>query len=377
MANVVGVILPLWALQLDPSPFMLGLVFASRHFLPFLFSIHGGAVMDRLGIRRVMIWMAGVGMILPLVYPLAPTLLAIILLQMLTGFANAMVWVGAQASVSQLLHGSAVYAGRFSFSLRVGLLLGPPAVGLAWDLLGTWGGFVFVSLWASGVLFAALVMGVPEDVEARPVERVTLRALLPRLSDYIDAFRLLAIPGMGIVVIVSSIRIANISVQDTFLVVFLGEKGFSATEIGLLVSIASIAGAAFTLNAAIATRYVNAYWVMLLCVLGAIVSIAITPLIASFALLAIAAAVRGAFMGLSQPLVLTVLSESVGKEAIGKGFGLRMTANRMASTSVPILMGAVVGIVGLEASFYIVGGLLASVMLAIAVYMKRKPTVAA
>lgn len=373
MANVIGVILPLWALQLEPSPFVLGLVFASRHFLPLLFSIHGGALIDRLGTRRVMLWAAAAGVILPMVYPLMPVLFAIIILQMLSGFANAMVWMGAQTSVSQLLHGSTLYAGRFSFALRVGLLVGPPAVGLAWDTLGLWGGFTFVSLWAAGVLIATLLMGVPEEQAKRPADSVTLNALLPRVSDYIEAFRLLLIPGMGIVVLVSSLRIANIAIQDTFFVVLLGERGFSATEIGLLFSVASIAGAGFTLSTAAATRYISPYWLMVLCVLGGIVTVAVTPLVASFLLLSVLAALRGAMMGLSQPLVITILSDSVGKAAIGKAFGLRMSANRLASATVPLLMGAVVGLAGLSASFLIMGALLSAIMIGIAVYLHLRP----
>lgn len=373
MANVIGVILPLWVLQLEPSPFMLGLVFASRHFLPLLFSIHGGALIDRLGTRRVMLWAGVIGVVLPLFYPLMPLLGAIILLQMLTGFSNAMVWMGAQTSVSQLLNGATLYAGRFSFGLRIGLLAGPPAVGLAWDLIGLWGGFAFVSLWAGGSLIASAIMGVPEEETRRRHRAVSIKELLPRVTDYLEAFRMLLIPGMSIVVLVSSLRIANIAIQDTFFVVLLGAKGFSATEIGLIFSIGSIAGAGFTLSAAAATRYVSPYWVMVLCVLGGIVSVAITPLVGSFVLLALLAAVRGALMGLSQPLVITILSESVGKQAIGKAFGLRMSANRLASTVVPLIMGAVVGIAGLEASFLIMGGLLALIMIGIAVYMRLTP----
>ncbi len=358
MANVVGVILPLWALQLDPSPETLGLVLASRHFLPLLFSIHGGALMDRLGTRRVMIALAMVGVVLPLFYPMSPTLMTILSLQMLTGFANSMAWVGAQSSVSQLLHGSTVYAGRFSFAQRIGLFLGPPAVGWAWDTIGPWGGFAFISLWASGVLFGALVMGVPAETEQRPRPSVTARSLLPRVSDYVSTLRLLAIPGMAIIIAISSIRIANVSIQDTFFVVLLGNKGFSATQIGLLISVASVTGAFMTLAAARACEYVSGYWIMIICVIGAVLSIAITPLLTTFMFVAIAAGVRGSLMGLSQPLVLTLLSDSVGRDAISRGFALRMTANRFASASVPLVMGAVTGFAGLEAAFYVMGAVL-------------------
>lgn len=55
MHQIVTVLMPLWAVTLDPRPFMIGLVIGSRFLLPILFSIHGGAMMDRLGTRRVML----------------------------------------------------------------------------------------------------------------------------------------------------------------------------------------------------------------------------------------------------------------------------------------------------------------------------------
>ena len=63
--NVVTVLIPLWALHLGASPLMTGLMIGARHFLTTIFSIHGGALMDRLGTRRVLIWFALIGAVTP------------------------------------------------------------------------------------------------------------------------------------------------------------------------------------------------------------------------------------------------------------------------------------------------------------------------
>ena len=54
--QIGSVIIPLHAATMNPSPFMFGLVFAAAHVLPLFFSIHAGALMDRIGARRVMLF---------------------------------------------------------------------------------------------------------------------------------------------------------------------------------------------------------------------------------------------------------------------------------------------------------------------------------
>ena len=53
--HIGAVIIPLYAYTMNPSPFVFGLIFAAGHVLPWFFSIHAGALMDRLGARRVML----------------------------------------------------------------------------------------------------------------------------------------------------------------------------------------------------------------------------------------------------------------------------------------------------------------------------------
>ena len=49
MSNISGLIVPLWVSSFGASATLVGLVFGARHILPLLLSIHGGALMDRLG----------------------------------------------------------------------------------------------------------------------------------------------------------------------------------------------------------------------------------------------------------------------------------------------------------------------------------------
>ncbi len=111
MVLISSLIVTLLAVQLTKSEFLIGLIVGSRYFLTLALSIHGGALMDRLGTRRVMIAFALVAAVAPLLFPLAlllpfgAAIILIIWLQMLAGVSDAMVWVGAQALSGHIIKG--------------------------------------------------------------------------------------------------------------------------------------------------------------------------------------------------------------------------------------------------------------------------------
>ena len=392
LSYMVTLVVPLWVLTLEPSAFMIGVVLGSRNFLPLLLSIHSGALMDRLGARRVMVFFAVICILVPVFYPMLPWIPAVIGLQMLIGLATSTGWAGAQTLIGQVMKGNPIYAGRLSFSIRIGVFVGPPIVGIAWDHLGPWGAFTIMSLWASGLLIASLLLpathpGAPavadaghgddrenqEDGRVGEGGKVALGDLMPKLADYIAAFRLMAIPAVVFVVAVTMLRMAGNGIQNSFYVVYLRSIDITATEIGLLLAVASVLGGAGALAIGPVARTFRPHWLLLITVTGSIVLVAITPLLGSFFLLMIASGLRGGTMGMSQPLMISILSRATGRESQGKSVGLRATANRLTATVLPIIMGGIVELAGLEASFLIIGAALVALMALLAVHVKRTP----
>ena len=90
MGMMVAVIMPLWLLKLDASAFIIGIALGARHFLPLFLSIHGGALMDRFGTRRIMLWFALISAAVPILFPVMPWIWAVIALQMIVGLADTM-----------------------------------------------------------------------------------------------------------------------------------------------------------------------------------------------------------------------------------------------------------------------------------------------
>lgn len=356
--HLYNLAVPLWVVMLEPSPFMIGVALGSRQLLSMLLSIHGGALMDRLGTRRVMLAGAVLSVIIPLLYPLLPWIWAVIVLQMVGGLAAMLCWIGAQSMIGQVMAGHPSYTGRLSFCTRMGVFAGPPLVGAMWDLFGPWGAFTTLSLWGCGMLTATFLLPRPQAVAAPPAGRIAMRDLLPNVSDYAAAFRLMAIPAIAMVVVATMLRHSGVSMQSSFYVVYLGGIGITGTLIGTLISVSGICGAGGSLLVGPMARAMPSNWLLVLAVGTTVVMIAITPLLGTYVALLIAIGMRGASTGVAQAMEISNMARSAGAEAQGKGAALRVSAGRVSAFIVPIVMGAVVEVAGLENSFYIMGGVI-------------------
>ncbi len=381
MFYMAAVVVPLWVAMLESSPLLVGMVLGARHLLPLFLSIHGGSLMDRLGGRRVMLFFAVLGIAIPLFYPALPWLWAVLALQMIAGLSDSMGWLGAQTLIGQHMRGSTVYTGRLSFSVRFGHFVAPPAIGAVWDSFGPLWAFTGLSVWGFGMLCCALMLPAqpkPDTAPATPGRpRVTLRDLLPRPGDYFDAFRLLAMPTIALVVMMSMLHHVGSSMQSTFFVVYLGGIGFSGTEIGLLLSAYSMVAALGALFAGRMARLMKPYWLMMGAVLAGVLSVAITPLLGSLFLLMIAAALRGASNGVSQPMLISTVLRAAGPAIQGRAVGMRGTANRVASIIAPVVMGGLAELTSIETSFYIIGAIATVLMGLLVLHVIRSPELSA
>jgi len=359
--NLYNVVVPLWIVLLEPSPFMIGIAIGSRQVLPMFFSIHGGALMDRLGTRRVMLVFAATAVFIPLLYPVLPWLPTIIILQMLGGFTVMMCWVGAQSFIGHTMKGNPTYAGRLTVATRLGGFAGPPIVGLIWDVAGYWGAFGFMTFWALGTLVSTLLLP-PDTVEPAGAADGTspaptgLRSLWPRWSDYVAAFRLMAIPAIALVMAATLLRHSSTGMQSSFYVVYLNQIGITGTAIGLLFSIAGLFGGVGSLSVGRLVRRIPQRALLLSAVAILVLMITLTPLLGTFLLLAIAMAGRGMFSGVAQAMEIALIAQSAGRAAQAKGAALRLTIGRIAAVLVPVVMGAIAEFAGLEVAFYLVGG---------------------
>lgn len=356
--DMLSILVPLYAVAVGMSAAEIGLIVAARSVLPAALSIHGGILMDRLGIRRVVLWVAIATALLPLAYPSSGGFFTLIVLQLLLGLASGLAMAGAQTWSLQSSGGDTAALAQFSIASRMGTFIGPVMVGAVWDWLGAWAAFACISLLACG-LIACASSGAPAP-GALPAARVRILAeLMPRWSDHVSAVALAAIPAVAFILMVAFLRNGPGGIQASFYVVYLGDAGLSGTIIGALIGLSEFAGVIGSLLAAATERLVRPHLLLIGCIAVSIVAIAATPLIAQFLVLLMAAAiVRGVSQGVSQPVMYSLIFKAVPTEVQGAIVGLRNTVTRLASIVTPTVMGVAAGIWGLGASFYLIGFLL-------------------
>ena len=407
--HLYNVVVPLWAASLTQDELMLGIIFGARHFLPMLLLIHGGSLMDRFGARRVTIIFAVAAMIIPPLYPLLPFISALIVLQMLGGLMVMTCWIGSQSLTGTVMRGKPVYTGRLTVATRIGAFLGPPIVGTVYDFAGPQAAFVFLGVWAGFTLISAAALPkaianiAPTAKENSIFIKTRVKDVLPRLSDYLDALRLIAIPTIALVMLLTFMRHSGVAMQSNFYVVYINNIGISGTLIGILFSVlGAFGGIGALFIGRVAKRY-SARNILHASLAVGVTMIMITPLIGQsgfsidaeaastflrslnidvdfapiagvlglYILFLIAMGIRGIASGFSQSMEISLIAQSAGLAGQGKGAALRVTVGRIAAVVLPVIMGAIAKLFGLEMSFYIVGGLIL-VVLAIVIIRAAK-----
>lgn len=364
------VVVPLWAaIELDASLFMVGVIIASRQLLPVTMSIHGGALLDRFGPRSVIMVLGILGAASTALVPFFPFIWATIMFQIVIGFCETTNWIGVQSAVGTLMKGNAIYAGRMTASARTGGFFGPLLVGVAYETGGPVGGFLCFGAWAFcgaiGAMFlprhggdAVAVPAAETAPSNKPTDAVSedRKDVLPSLSDYREAFRLLVIPAVALVIAATFMRQTGSGMQASFYGVWLKDLGYTAGAIGLLIGIGNGVSALTALSIGPLTRRIADYWLLILAVGAAIIGIAATPLFDEWILLALAIGVRGVGQGLNLPLMMSIASRSVPARLQGRVAALRISFNRFGGMLFPVIMGALAEFIGLEYAFYAIGG---------------------
>jgi len=354
VADIAPIAIPLWLAALGMEPFLIGMVIGTRYLGPLFFSIQGGALMDRLGTRRVMIIFSAMASAVPLLYPQAGWLPFILCLQLVGGLSESICWSGAQTLTNQVFKGKAVYSGRMIAATRVGTLLGPPFAGLMVEIFGGNGGFLAMSIWGAGTLVAVCLLPPSAINQKNFKNHPGKKGVLPSLEDYISTFKLMAIPAVATLMAITSMRQIGSSMQNSFYTVYLGNAGISEAFIGLLIAMNGLAGIAAVWTGRL-TIFVKEENLLFMTTGLSILSIALIPISTNIWFLFIMSAVRGFCLAVSVALLLVVLSKQVNYEFQGRVIGLRMTCHQVLNVFIPVLLGTVVQFSGISAGFYCVG----------------------
>ncbi len=363
--DMLSVIVPLYGVAVGLNAAEIGLIVAARSVLPAALSIHGGILMDELGTRRVLMWVAAASTALPLLFPLTGWFAVLALLQLLLGLASGLGMAASQTWCVQTSLGNTAMLARYSVATRIGTFIGPIMAGALWDYSGAWAAFACVAVCGAGAVLSTAYGVHGRTHHAMPS---VMSVLLPRWAPHKEALLLALIPAVAFILVASILRNSSGAIQSSLFVVYLNGIGMSGTLIGTLVATAEVSGVAGSLLAAPMEKRLGAYRLVIACILVTLTCIAATPLIAHMLIVLIAAcALRGVMQGMSQPLMYAILGSEISGNRHGASVGLRNAVVRLGSIITPAVMGLAAERFGIEASFYVIGAIFMVITVVMAV----------
>lgn len=337
------VLLPLYALALEGTPLVIGLVISVYALAPMFVSVKAGRMADRVGHRLPMFYgVLGLigGLLVPVVWPGLP---ALFLSAAIVGGGFAYFNVAAQALAGAM---STPERRAFNFSTlsmgySVASLTGPLVVGLSVDHAGP--------VWAYAILSAILAApaGLLASRRRIPDARATGEASGKR-----SMLDLLRNRGLLAIFIASGACVTGWDLFTFFMPIYGTRIGLSATMIGIVIS--SFATATLVVRIFIpklTRRYGEPTvlgWAM---ALGA-VAFASIPLFTNVMLLILAAFVMGLGLGCGQPLTMMITYNRSPAGRAGEANGIRQMANNLTHMVVPLMFGALGSVLGMGPVFW-------------------------
>lgn len=352
----LSVLVPLWALQLHATAVQIGIATAAVSILPFFYAVPVGALVDRMGSRR-MLFVGSVGAaVLYALFPWFPDIWGVVAIQFFVGLFQAINWQAAQSYATKTGSDAirASLMARFGFSSNLGTFVGPLLAGFLANQSYQWA-FLGMAVWALMLGGSAYFLEPDAGIEPEPW---SAQLLLPRMDDFGKAFRLMHNPAVILVMAVTFIRLGMYGMRQSFYPVLLHRFGYDPSQIGIFIAVGAVASSVSAATVGMAARYVTEDRLMLGGLALGVICQGLVPASGSYAVQMILNFGAGWAIGLTLPLMLTVLSRATPPEDRGLSIGLRNGMNRLASTTIPLGLGVLVATTGLGPAFYVVAALL-------------------
>lgn len=335
----------LYAIHLEATPFTVGALMALYALLPMFFAVSMGRWTDRMGARVPMLAGSiaiGSGASLPFLWP---GMAALYLASVLIGSGFMMYQVAAQHIVG--------YIGKpedrpVNFSLSalgfsISGFLGPMIAGFGIDEIGYTATFAVL---AAFPLVPIVVLGL--DRLRLPQPHVHAAPPAPGRS-VVD---LLRHHDLRPVFVTSGLLAAAWDMFTFAIPVYGSSIELSASSIGLVLG--SFSAATFVIRGLLPaiSRRLSAWPLLAASLAIAAGSFLLFPLFERAVFLMAVAFFLGLGLGMSQPMVMSLLHNTVPQGRVGEAIGVRMTIVNISQIAIPLLFGALGTALGMVPVFW-------------------------
>jgi len=334
----------LQALSLGASPFTVGSIIALYAALPMLLAVPAGRLVDRIGIRKPLLYasfLLSLSLLVPFAFPgLAPLYVAAVAV----GTSFLVFSVSIQHAVGTL--GSAAERARDYSYLSIGFsisgFLGPTLAGFSIDLDGHARTFLLLS--CIGLAPFLILLSRHDAMRLHPISAAhkgprRVRDLLANR----DLLRLFIVTG----VLAMAWDLFN------FVMPIYGTSiGLSASTIGMILGSFALATLIVRLALPWLTRRLREWQMITLTLTIGCVAYALMPLMRTVPMLAAMAFLLGLGLGATQASMMSLLHSTAPGGRQGEALGVRAAVINGSSTFMPLAFGGVGAALGLGPVFW-------------------------
>ncbi|AQU84034.1 MULTISPECIES: MFS transporter [unclassified Halomonas] len=349
------VAVPLAAIELGATPLMLGLIVSAPYVLPLFLALPFGSLVARLGSPRTLqlgavAMVVGAGLLVVI-----PGFKGLIAGQLVIGLAQLLMIISAQTAITYLGQGTALekYFGWYTTYLSIGQMVGPLLAGWIIDYRGGPGAAFYGAFIASFVALVSFFMA-NQRTSSGDQQRVGFLISVGQQWQLLKTSQ-----GVKLSLIISLAAMLALGAHGSYFPVYLESLALSGTTIGLLVSLRALASMAVrpftsTIVSLLHGRYATMSLTLLFMALG-LMLVGVTGNVYWLCLFSV---LVGLGVGLSQPLSMVVIAESVPERQRAHALAVRLMANRAMQFAAPLLLGVVTQFGGFTLAYFACGILL-------------------
>jgi len=340
------VVLALAGLQVSGSTFVVGVILSLYSLLPALLSVPIGKQIDRIGMRMPML----AGCALMTIGAIAPFIAWHVATMGVTavcvGLGFLLFTLCVQKAAGELGDDERrkVHFSQLALGFSISGFIGPTITGLLIDHTGYRPTFLWLALMPLVCWLVLLRFDFARRLPHRPPPP-------PAPSARHSVWDLLAHPELKRLY-VAVVMVSSAWDIHQFLVPLYGATiGLSASQIGFILGAFSVATFLIRLALPRLARRLSEWPLILTAMVTAAVVYAIYPFLPGYEAMMAMSFVLGLGLGLSQPLVLTVLHRVTPPGRVGEAGGLRMMLINITQTGLPTAFGAISGALGMAPLF--------------------------
>ncbi|MBS9373566.1 MFS transporter [Rhodococcus sp. B50] len=336
----------------------IGAVTALYAIVPLVAAVRLGRAVDRghatVVLRSgIVVTTVGAGLI-----ALSSGLIVLAVGNVVLGLGQLLVTVSGQAFVSILSPPDELDRGFAGLTLgvSVGQAVGVPISGVIAATTGDGNGSVettgaLLTMTVASLLALPLVLGLREPPgSGRTAEDGAPQSILS----------MLATKGMKPAMLSSLVVLASVDLVVAYLPLLGEQFGFGVLLVTILLTARTVASIVSRAFLPWALRHIPRRWLLVSASAGTIVPVALIPLVPNPWVIGALLAVCGMFWGVGQPLTMTWVVGLVAPADRASALAVRLTGNRLGQVAVPLAAGAVAGVAGVAAVFWVTAVLLSA-----------------